>query len=122
MAKVKLANPNDEKTFHRLREAKDWSRQKLEPFRNKRMDSLRQYVGFNYSQDGAPDKVPINLLELATNIYVRQLAADRPRVLITTKEKNLKRQAIAFEKAMEELMDEIHITDTRRLPICEEYL
>ena len=55
-----------------------WSRRQLEPFRRNRVDFLRQYVGSRYSNDGAPQDVIVNLLEITVNTYVRQLVAKNP--------------------------------------------
>ena len=59
----------------RLSDAMEYSRRKMQPFRENRLSHIRQYVGSNYSETGASDKNPINLLEMAINIYRRQGAA-----------------------------------------------
>jgi hypothetical protein len=107
-------NINDATQFQKLQASIDWSRWKLQPFREKRMDALRQLVGSNYSDDGAGDKVPVNLLELATNIYVRQLAANNPRVMITPDNPDLEFRGIAFEIALDDLFIEIDLQSTLR--------
>ena len=77
-------NPKNEKDSARLKTSLEASYKKLKPFRENNIEAVRQYVGSHYSNDGADDKVPINLLELAINIYIRQLAARAPNVLVTT--------------------------------------
>ena len=107
-------NINKEETFQRLQSAMLWSRWKLEPFRSNRLAALRQYVGAHYSDDGAQDKVPVNLLELATNIYVRQLAANNPRVNISPDNPDLEAKAIAFGIALNDLFLEIDFEETNQ--------
>ena len=60
---AKSSNFNDK--MSRLSEAIMFSRRKMQPFRENRLKAIRQYVGTNYSENGATDKVPINLLEQA---------------------------------------------------------
>ena len=42
------------------------------------MEFIRQMVGSHYSDDGARQDVIMNIMELAVNIYSRQLVAQRP--------------------------------------------
>ena len=103
----------------RLRQAIDYSRQKLQPFREQRYETVRQYVGFHYSDDGAADRVPVNLLELAVNIYTQQMAARSPRALVTTSFKPLKPMAANFELAINQLVKEIRFGETIRLAVID---
>lgn len=76
-----MIDPFNPAHLHRLSEAVDYSRWQLEPFRNNRMMALKQYVGFHYSASGADDRVPVNFLQLAVNIYLRQLVSRAPRAM-----------------------------------------
>ena len=96
----------------RLSEAMQYSRRKMQPFRENRLSHIRQYVGSNYSESGAGDKVPINLLEMAINIYRRQVAASRPQVLVSTKSNKLKAEAADFESVVNHTLDEIDFETT----------
>ena len=98
--------------FTKIRESVDYSRRKLQPFREQRMHALRSYVGYHYSDSGAGDKMPVNLLEMAISIYRRQLAAQTPRVLITSKVEELKPAAMSFEIVMNKMLDEIDFGTT----------
>jgi hypothetical protein len=40
----------------RLREAIQYSRRKLMPFRQQRYEAIRQYGGYHYSDDGTADR------------------------------------------------------------------
>lgn len=96
----------------RLREAVTWSRLKLEPFRTKRVEAIRQYVGKHYSDDGAEDRVPVNMIELAISIYVRQLAARAPRPMVTASRPDLRPQALSYEILLTQRIKEIDLEST----------
>jgi hypothetical protein len=98
--------------MRKLRGAMDWSRRKLLPFRRNRLNAIREYVGAHYSDHGSKDKVPVNLLEMAVNIYTRQLAAHTPRVMCSTKVKKLRSECMTFELAINQLLDEIKFKKT----------
>ena len=91
----------------RLKAAVSHSRRRLEPYRVRRVAALREYVGRNYSDQGAPDRVPVNFIELAINIYSRQLASSRPAVTIYTRQKQLQIFAKEFEYAVNHLLKEL---------------
>lgn len=100
--------PSDEATAHdrigRLREAYHWSNQRLKAFRHKRYEALVQLVGRDYSEEGTAERVPLNLIELMTGIFVRQLASRRPRVLITVDDLKLKGEALRLELNLNRLI------------------
>ena len=66
-------NPNRGLDIQQLSAAVGYSRRQLRVFRDKRLELLREYVGKHYSDNGAAKKVPVNLLELAMNIYLNCL-------------------------------------------------
>lgn len=102
----------DETKLTRLSNAFEFSRTKLRPFREKRTHAIKQYIGANFSDDGANEKVPVNLLEMAINIYRRQVAARRPRVVVTTRDTELASKAYTFELALNALLEDIRFEDT----------
>ncbi|MEN6306259.1 MAG: hypothetical protein ABFD91_00765 [Anaerohalosphaeraceae bacterium] len=108
-----------ETKLKRLREAICYSRRKLMPFRQQRYDAIRQYVGFHYSDDGTSDRVPVNLLELAVNIYTQQMAARAPKALVQTRFGVLKPMAADFELALNHLIREIRLGQTFRLAVID---
>lgn len=96
----------------RLSEAMMFSRRKMQPFRENRLRAIRQYVGTNYSDNGSSDKVPINLLEQAINIYRRMVAANRPQVLVRSKDMNLKAESSDFEAVINHHLHEMNFEET----------
>ena len=107
------------RSLKRLRNAVEWSRRKLLPFRKKRVDAIREFVGQHYSDNGSNDRVPFNFLEIATSIYTSQLASNNPRVMVTTPHSELKTKAFDLGLAVNVLMQEIQIHKTLRKAVLE---
>lgn len=107
-------NPLDERDIQRLKAAAEWSRDKLKPFRENRLQALQEYVGAHYSDTGARERVPVNLIELAVNIYARQLVAARPQALITTRHRELRPFAGYFEATVNDAIVEVNLEQTLR--------
>ena len=110
-------NPLDAAHISRLRKALKHSRKKLEPFRRNRVESLKQYVGRWYSDDGSDKKIPINLIELGIQIYARHLSARTPRVLAKTRHMALKPRAAKFQLALNHLLEEIDFRKTMNIAV-----
>jgi len=105
-------NPNDHKQVKRLREAIGRSRRLLEPFRVKDLYAKRQYLGRNYSDTASEKRVPINLLELAIQIYTRALVPGNPRALVGSDFTELRDGAADLDIALNQLILEIDIETT----------
>lgn len=110
---IDLSRPTE---FHRLREAVRIAQHRLSPFRESRLDFIREYAGHHYGNDPTPEKVPTNFIELAVNIYTRALAAHAPQVLASTpvlQHKPLARKLeLATNKVMEDICFESELIDT----------
>jgi hypothetical protein len=105
--------------FKRLRTAVDWSVRQLAAPRQNRVDSIKQFVGSHYSDHGADRRVPTNFIELAVTIYLRQLAARAPRVLIRTGSPGLRPFARNMELALNQIPAEIGLASTLRRLVME---
>lgn len=105
-------NPNNTKHMHRLAKAVGWSRRKLEPFRKNRVETIKQYVGSHYSDSGAGDRVPLDLIELAVGVYAYQLAARSPQGLVTTEFLELKAMAADLGAVLNSELDEMGFAST----------
>jgi hypothetical protein len=105
--------------FDRLTKAVDWSVRQMDKPRSERINAIRQFVGFHYGDDGSPKKVPVPLLKLAVNIYVRSLAARSPKVLVSTRFPELKPTAANLELAINDIPDEIKLTPVLRQIVTE---
>ena len=95
-------NPKDPLHIQRLRRSVEASRRKLETFRSRHRQAVEQYVGVYYSDDAADRPVHVNLMELATNIYERNLSARPPQVLVVTRNRKLRPMGVKYERMLNE--------------------
>lgn len=86
--------------FSRLYTAVMESRRAMEPIRSTRLKATKQLVGRHYSDSAAQDRVPINLMELASTVYSRNLVSQRPQVLVTTNSPAYKPSGVLLELAL----------------------
>jgi len=110
-------SPKSESDIQQLSKAVGYSWTSLRPFRMNRLDVIRQGIGSHYSDNGADKKVPINLIELAMNIYLQRLIAQAPAVSIETKIKKLKEVCTRFEAAGNHLIKEIDLGNTLEMAV-----
>jgi hypothetical protein len=103
----------------RLVTAFDHSRRKLQTFRERRLGMIRQFVGGAWSDGGAPDRVPVNFLEMALNIYRRQVAARAPRVMVRSKDGDNISFADDLEIALNIAIEDIKFDETMRRWVLE---
>ncbi len=115
----KPINPLNEDQFSALKKSIEWSNQQLLFPRKKRIESIESYVGMHYSENGSARVMPVNMVKVAIDIYVRQLAARAPRVMITTKYDKLKVTAADFELALNQIPNEIGLGETFRRFVME---
>ncbi len=109
MAKDRLFT---EAKFERLTSSVEWSDRQLVTPRENRISAIRQFVGFNYSDNGAEKKVPTPYLKLAVSIYVRMLAPVAPRVMFSTDRQDLMWMAEDFAIAVNQVPAEIRLQKT----------
>jgi len=109
----------DDAEFERLRNSIEWSDRQLEYPRLKRLEGIREFAGFHYSEDASPKRVPVPFLKMAVGIYIRLLAAKAPRALITTKKNGLKSTAANLELAVNEIPQEIGLQKTLQELVLE---
>ncbi len=104
-----MFEPDNMKHIKRLREAMRHSRRRLSSFRRHRNEAIKQFAGFHYGDtgDAAETNVPVNLLEMAVMIYGMQLAAQRPRVLVSTPHKSLKADAATLELVTNQAIEQV---------------
>lgn len=103
----------------RLVTAFDHSRRKMQTFRERRLSMIRQFVGGAWSDGGAPDKVPVNFLEMALGIYRRQVAARAPRVMVRSKNGDNVSFADDLEIALNLAIDDMRFDETMRRWVLE---
>lgn len=114
-------NPNNERDYRKLREARDESFKRLEAHRSHALAAKRQFVGKHYgpSDISSTDRVPTNFLELAVSIFLRQIASSAPSVFWATDRPLLRPTAASAELAHNNLLKEINYVRAQRLWISE---
>ena len=108
-----------ESTFNKLTASIDWSQSQLSFARAQRVSAIKQFAGSHYAEGGAQLNVPVSVLKLAVDIYVRTLAPRMPRVLVTTVDRSMKPAAAKLELALNLIPDEIKLSDTLRRVVTE---
>src|SRR5690606_29867156 len=98
-----------EQRMTRLRRSMERSEADLRRFNEKRLDALREYVGHNYGEQNAHDKVPVPLLEIAVATFTRMIAARPPRVLCRPLAPALRAGAADLELALNYLVKQINL-------------
>ena len=112
-------NVKDSKQFSRLTGAVTRSRKRMESHREMRMKIIRQIVGKNYGECGSDLEMPINLMELAINIYMQHLCSANPMPSVSTKSMNLKPEALQIELDLTNLVKEIDLRVALRACVFE---
>ena len=90
-----------------------WSYRALEPFRNLNQNLIEEYAGPTYGQGLAKEKY-LNKLHQAVDAYTLLLAANRPRVNVTTHFDEYRPFARKFQEAVNNLIEEIGLEITIR--------
>ncbi|KKM18365.1 hypothetical protein LCGC14_1666410 [marine sediment metagenome] len=108
-----------ESSFEQLTQSIEWSNRQLRYNRKRRVQAVKEYVGFNYAQNGAVKRVPTPFLKLAVSIYVRQLSPGVPRAMFTTPIPSFKATSADFELAVNLIPDEIGLQNTFRKIVTE---
>jgi len=114
-----MINPLDAKEFKALAAAVTESKRKLAPFREKRRDLISLAVGSEYTDDNEVKSVYLNLMNLATNIYVRQCAVRAPTAKITSPYAELRPMAMSLRIACKEVAAEAKLGQTLRRAVTE---
>lgn len=97
-------NPN---VLKKLTGAVEWSRRQMRSFQEQRMTALRQFVGHHYGDGGSDEKVPINLVNIFTQIYARKLSVKKLRTLVTTSNRQYAANAAEYTLAMNRRLEQI---------------
>lgn len=112
-------NPLNEKQMERLQESIKWSTKQLKFPREKRVEAVKLFAGFHYTEGGSKRQSPVNTLAMAVMIYVRLLAPRAPRALFSTRIVDLKPTAANMELAINMIPDEIKLGDTFQQMVLE---
>lgn len=81
----------------------------LEPFRKNRLAVIKEYVGSHFSDHGSERELPFNMIRLFVDIFVRQIVANNPSSLITTKSLRLRPAAATLQLGLNHLIKEMDL-------------
>lgn len=98
--------------IQRLYSAIESARTGMRPFRQNRNQMLKEYVGTYHNANGAAFEVLVNLLSMTADVYTIGLAANNPKVTITTKEKDLLPFSNRFKVAINNQVKEMRFAET----------
>lgn len=93
--------------FKKLSQAFEWSRLRMLPFREERVRNLKTFLGRHYNGEATSERIPVNMLEMAVQIYRRNLVTANPSVRIRTEKRSLRPVARKFQLAMTKVMKEM---------------
>jgi hypothetical protein len=113
-----LSNPEK---LSRLHKAIRSSRDALEPFRRVRKELIRDYVGSWYAESGAESKTMVNLINQTARIYTIALAANNPKVLVSTPRLDTLPFARRFEVNLSKLIGDMSLDKTFRSIVLDAF-
>lgn len=103
---------SSELDLDRLFNAMDGARDALAPFRRNRLEMVKAFVGNHYSDDGADVRTIVNLMQQTADLYTIALAAQCPRVKITTQYRELWPFAFRYTQSLNNLIKEMRLERT----------
>lgn len=77
-------NPLRMSDLGKLANACQWSMRMMKKQKESRMAAIRQYVGHHYSEDGAIDKVPLNMINLHVDTLQRHINSDAAKLAVSS--------------------------------------
>lgn len=115
---IDLENPEKR---GRLLKAIRSSRAAMEPFRRVRKELIRDYVGSYYAESGAENKTLVNLINQTARIYTISLAANNPKVLVSTPQSQSIAFARRFEVNLNKLISDMALDQTFRSIVMDAF-
>lgn len=103
----------------RLCSAIQEDRRSLERFRYNRTQAVRQFVGFNWSENGSEKKIPLNLIALFVQVMGRHLIAKNPQVLLSTFNRQYRPTVKALQDWANQQIDRERVADKLRRVVVD---
>lgn len=95
------------------------ARRSLEFARIQRREAVREYVGSHWSEEGAREPVPVNLISLYLSIMGRQLVAKNPRAILSTFERQHWPVISAMQDWINTTVEEMDLAQTLRRVVTD---
>jgi len=99
----------DKAALIRLQGAVEQSYRDLEVHRRHRVERVKAFAGPDYGDNGYSHSEPINLLQMASLIYKRKLAAKAPKAMVDTKYAEMKPAAASFGGALNQKIEDMRL-------------
>ena len=115
-------NPNDQRQRDQLAANVEWSYDQMDPFRKLTRGLVEEYAGAGYGRSDQPkfDQV-INLMNQAAVAATMTLAANRPRVLLSTEYSQYTYFAKKFTLSINNLIKEIRLESSLRMFVLDAF-
>jgi len=91
----------------------------LKDFRSFREEIYRQYVGRHYGVEGATDRIPLNIIEMALDIFKGILGGTNMSVIVVAKDPKNAMFAEQLNIALNHILDKINFASELELTIME---
>ena len=116
-------DPNSQLDRSRLLKAIENSTRVLRPFREVRRKLVKDFVGSMYgvTDDIGRQDIVMNLMYQTAETYTMSLAANRPRVLVSSKHPENSWFAHSFQLGINNLIKEIRLEDTLRKAVMDSF-
>lgn len=110
---------SDNLDIGRLIESIETSRLSLSRFRTNMAESVKEYVGAHYSEEGAKHTVPVNLIGTYISIVGRNLIAKNPRVMLSTFDKQSKPSVYAMQQWANDRIEQMYFAETMKRVVVD---
>ncbi len=94
-------------------------RKALEPFRDNRVEFVRQHVGKYYGLGGTGYEVPLPLISTFLSVHSRALIAKEPRVCLSTFSERFAPAVDAMQSYLNDYFEETELADTLRRAVYD---
>lgn len=118
---VKMIDLQNSEKRGRLIKAIKTSTEALHPFRQVRKRLIEDYVGSWYSKESDDPKVLVNLINQTARIYTVALAANNPKVLVSTPREHNIPFARRFEVNLNKLISDMNLDKTFRAIVLDAF-
>ena len=105
-------DPENPTHLSRLTRAREAAYKTLQPFREFRIEAMREMVGKHYGHDGASQITPLNVIQLLVSSYSQHLISNNPAFAVSTKYPELVPSAKLFQVGLNEQAVEMNLRQT----------
>tara|TARA_R100001594_G_scaffold93186_1_gene127529 strand:+ start:2647 stop:4413 length:1767 start_codon:yes stop_codon:yes gene_type:complete len=116
-----MLNLGNQLHIDRLYTAINHSREAMRPFRLNRKRMIEEFVGSYYNSNGAKYEVLVNLLAITAETYTIGLAAENPRVRVSTEHRDLWPFAYRYRCNINKMIKEMRFAQTHQQIVLDAF-